>query len=267
MQNSKILFISGLHRSGTSILHRIISTSADVSGFENTGVPEDEGQHLQSLYKPALYYGGPGKFAFNEKARLDENSALISETNKQKLLQEWGRYWEPNKSIWVEKSPPNLIRTRFFQKLFPEALFITIIRHPIAVACATQKWSKTSLGSLIKHWLKAYDIYTKDKAYLKQELLISYEDMIAHPDEIIDRIESFVNISIHYDNQLKNKNHHYFKRWKEQAWWKIGKKYSRKKIIDKYEAAVNSFGYSLTELEKYPETVHNAYASSNPGND
>jgi hypothetical protein len=46
----RLVFIGGLHRSGTSIVHRCLSDHPDVSGFQSTGVWEDEGQHLQSVY-------------------------------------------------------------------------------------------------------------------------------------------------------------------------------------------------------------------------
>jgi len=50
--DKKFVFISGLHRSGTSILHRILRSSEGISGFHDTNVPQDEGQHLQSVFNP-----------------------------------------------------------------------------------------------------------------------------------------------------------------------------------------------------------------------
>lgn len=52
--------------------------SPGASGFEDTGVPEDGGQHPQSVFEPASVYGGPGEFAFYAGAHLSEESALIS---------------------------------------------------------------------------------------------------------------------------------------------------------------------------------------------
>ena len=58
-----LVFVGGLHRSGTTPLARALSAHPDISGFSNTGVPEDEGQHLQDVYPPAYVLGGPGRFA------------------------------------------------------------------------------------------------------------------------------------------------------------------------------------------------------------
>ena len=82
----QLLFVAGLHRSGTSLLHGILAEHPDISGFADTGVPEDEGQHLQSVFQPAKRYGGPGKFAFQPESALDESSPLISDANRDKLL-------------------------------------------------------------------------------------------------------------------------------------------------------------------------------------
>ena len=250
----KIVFIAGLHRSGTSILHRIISTSEEVTGFKNTGVPEDEGQLLQTVFEPAATFGGPGKFAFDKRAHLDENSELINTTNQQTLIKEWEKYWDPSRAIRIEKSPPNLIRTRFFQALFPEAYFITIIRHPIAVSFATQKWSRTGIDDLLRHWIAAHEIYQEDRCHLQRELTFSYEEMTSNCSEVLANIQAFLGIQIDYKNQLADKNGKYFDRWQKNNWWQLMKK-NQESMVNKYEMTINRFGYSLKDLKKYPATI------------
>ena len=155
LMNAKtIIFVAGHHRSGTSLRHRLIKHHPRVSGFSNTGAPEDEGQHLQSLYLPAIRLGGPGRYIFNKNAYMNENHALATPANAAKLLSEWGKYWDTTVDYLLEKSPPNLIRLRFLQKLFPSSKLVVVLRHPVAVAYATQKWAKTSITSLIDHTLR-----------------------------------------------------------------------------------------------------------------
>ena len=77
-----LVFVGGLHRSGTSLLHRCLAEHPDASGFRGTGVPEDEGQHLQSVYRPARAHGGPGRFGFDPGAHLTEESPLVSDENR-----------------------------------------------------------------------------------------------------------------------------------------------------------------------------------------
>ena len=69
-QTHPFVFLGGLHRSGTTLLFRMLREHPEISGFANNQDAnewlgaEDEGQYLQSVYPPAIFWGGPGKFAF-----------------------------------------------------------------------------------------------------------------------------------------------------------------------------------------------------------
>jgi hypothetical protein len=241
------LFVNGLHRSGTSILFKWIKAQKNISGFSDTGVIEDEGQHLQSVYSAANNYGGPGKFGFRKQAYLDQNSDLITDANRSKLFEQWSLYWDLNNSILVEKSPPNIIRTRFLQAMYPNSSFLTITRHPIAVSFATQKWSHNSLNKLIKHWIVCHEAYRKDQEFLKSQLLIKYEDFCADPISTVDQISKWMDTEIIIPEgveDIKNMNAKYFKMWEDyQKGFFSG--FLARRIIKKYEAKLNEFGYSL----------------------
>lgn len=163
MLNHKFIFMGGLHRSGTSLLHKILKTHPLISGFSHTGVPEDEGQHLQSVFLNAKVFGGPGYFALNSASHMTETHPLATSKNARILYSEWGQYWDLEKTYLIEKSPPNIVRTRFLQALFPNSHFITLFRHPIAVAMATKKWADCSIYDLIEHSLIAYEKFLDDK--------------------------------------------------------------------------------------------------------
>lgn len=149
MEDKIFIFIAGLHRSGTSLLHDIMKTHPSVSGFSETGVPKDEGQHLQSVYQTAMAFGGPGKFVFDPRAYMNESHPLATHENAKVIFEQWRQYFDLSYRYLIEKSPPNIIRTRFLQKLFPRSKFIVILRHPLAVSYATKKWSRTSIASLL----------------------------------------------------------------------------------------------------------------------
>ena len=239
------IFIGGLHRSGTTLLGRCLQEHPQISGFENTGVYEDEGQFLQSVYPVAGVYGGPGKFGFNSASFLDEYSSLITAENKIKIFQEWSQYWDLDKPYLLEKSPPNLVRTRFLQALFPEAIFIILLRHPIAVSYATQKWSQTSLISLIKHWLICHERFQVDQAYLRKVLVLKYEDFIASPQATLNQIYDLIEVE-HYPLNLtihKGVNERYFN------WWNHHKNPLKAVyttyIRSRFETRVNRFDYTL----------------------
>jgi hypothetical protein len=197
ISGSRLLFLGGLHRSGTSILHRLLRGHPDTSGFDKTGFPQDEGQLLQSVYPAAWVYGGPGKFAFHEAAHLTEDSELVSQANRAKLLCEWGAYHDLSRKVLLEKSPPNLIRARFLQALFPDSRFVFIVRHPVPVAYATLKWAKSSVPELISHWCVAHRILLEDMGSLDRVLVLRYEDLVEDPSRWIGEICHFAELVEH----------------------------------------------------------------------
>ncbi len=212
----KFVFIAGLHRSGTSLLHRMLCEYKDVSGFKNTGAPEDEGQHLQTVYKPANEYGGPGEFAFDHEAHMDETHPLANTQSYHKLMQEWGKYWDLDCPILTEKSPPNIIRSRFLQAIFPNSYFIFIRRHPIAVTMATRKWNHESAQNLFRHWVRAHQLMQTDIPHLRNTIQISYEELTEDPKDTMGKIERLLSLpKYHGDQEIKRGvNEHYFQAWK-----------------------------------------------------
>ncbi|MCP5108396.1 MAG: sulfotransferase, partial [bacterium] len=193
-QKKKFVFIAGLHRSGTTVLADCLDENPLVSGFADTGVPKDEGQFLQSVFPPAREYGGPGKFGFRKEMHLTEKNPLVNEKNGEKILNQWSRYWDMSKPYLLEKSPPNLLKTRFLQALFPGAYFIVITRHPVATSYATRKWSKTTIDSLLEHWITCHNIFERDKVHLKHLYVLKYEDFVNDPDAFLKEIYDFLGI-------------------------------------------------------------------------
>lgn len=245
IDSNRFLFLGGLHRSGTSILHRLFREHPSASGFVNTGVPEDEGQHLQTVFPPAYKYGGAGAFAFDLRSHLTEESALITPENREKLLREWGAYHDLNKKVLLEKSPPNLVRSRFLQALFPEARFVFLVRHPLAVSLATTKSTDTSITELLLHWQVAYSIMLMDLGYLKRYSVIRYEDFVESPQVYLDQICELVGIETFMPKEtIVNHNLGYFALWKQ--------KYSKEReVIETMfplkQSPVKIFGYSFSE--------------------
>lgn len=255
MQEYKFVFICGLHRSGTSVLFKCLKEHPAMSGFHRTGVPEDEGQHLQSVYPPAKCYGGAGRFGFASEAHLTESSSLVTKDNQAKLFAAWQPYWDLKRSVLLEKSPPNLIRTRFLQAMFPHALFIIIQRHPIAVSYATYShtkllkfFNKNTIHSLFNHWLTCHEIFDNDKSYLHKYIVIKYEDFIKEPNLIIENICRFIGVEkyVHTEAVIDN-NKRYFTKWGKMQNNIILRKY-QEYLIDKFEKRINKFSYSFFEM-------------------
>ena len=196
--NCKYVFVCGLHRSGTGVLARNIARFEDCTGFKNTGVLQDEGQYLQDVYPADGEYGGVGRFGFDPRAHLTEASDLLTPENVARLRASWHAYWDHSKTIFVEKTPANLLMTRFLQAAFPNSYFVVIKRHPIAVGLAAQKWkvNVASLYNMFEHWLHCHALYEQDKEYLKHVYELKYEDYVENADKYHAELAAFIGTRI-----------------------------------------------------------------------
>jgi hypothetical protein len=255
MNNHNFVFICGLHRSGTSILFRVLRDHPAISGFEGTSSPEEEGMHLQTVFKPSGFYGGAGKFGFDQRAHLTELSDLVTSKNRGKLFNQWSHYWDLDTPYLMEKSPPNIIRTRFLQQMFPNTYFIVIMRHPIAVTYATRAWYRNyrifwrSYDRILKHWLRCHQILRNDSQFINNIMVIKYETLVKDPATGIKEITDFLGIEQHLVKQkiLPKINEKYFSMWRKDRHTPIIR-HLRQRNIAKYESQIRQFGYSLVDL-------------------
>src|SRR5215204_2065368 len=231
MAEHEFVFVGGLHRSGTTLLARAIAKHAEASGFRKTEALANEGQFLQTVYPIAREFGGTGRFGFDERSHLTEDSPLATDANRGRLLSEWGEYWNLDKRILVEKSPPNLLKLRFLQALFGDATFVVIMRHPIAVSYATQKWSETSIESLIEHWLVCHEIFVTD------------------PEGIVGRIQERLGLAPSKSTFAARSgiNDSYFKRWNARL--RPFRRRENEELAHRFEERANRFTYSLADPE------------------
>ncbi len=228
-KDKKFIFVCGLHRSGTSLFTKIIQHHPDISGFENTGVLKDEGQYLQTVYLPERDLGWAGSFGFSKGAHLTEDSRLVSDYNRDKLLRQWSNYWDASKEYLVEKTPSNLIKTRFLKALFPNSYFIIIRRHPVATCMATRKWSLSSMNALLKHWICCYDLWDEDKKHLDNYVEIKYEDFIVEPVKTLQSVFKLCKLNnvpdlekiLNNYNLSSQVNEKYFDEWNKMKIEKI----------------------------------------------
>lgn len=217
-----MLFVGGMHRSGTTALAQLLGSSPEISGLESSGARMGEGQFLQSEYPTGAAYGGPSRWALDPRSHLTEADVAPDGTTTAALWSAWGRYWDPKSKFLLEKTPINLTKTRYLQAAFPGARFITITRHPLAHAFAVRKWSPTALerrGMLfhkaVLNWVLAHERFRSDEEYLERSLVIRYESLISEPEKELRRLSEFTGTSITDASMIKGgKSDRYAEEWR-----------------------------------------------------
>lgn len=212
--------------------------------------------HLQTVYPPSGRYGGAGEFGFHPEAHLTDSCSLVTDANRQKLFSEWSKYWDLSKTYLLEKSPPNLIRTRFLQAMFPNSYFIVMMRHPLAVSYATQRWYRKyrinwrGFPRILEHWLICHELFQQDRKHLQNVFVVKYEEFVVEPYQWVNDMYRFLGLSDYSMSQdvISGVNQRYFEFWQKSLSGFISGRRNRK-LIERYEERVRCFGYSLTDLD------------------
>ena len=118
------IILFGNTRSGTTIVHKVMSTHPDLVGW----------------YEPkALWlYADPGRL--HEEFDESDASVKVSRHIKTHFL----RYQEKHSNLQVfEKTPSNILRIPYVRAIFPEATFLYIVRNPLSfISSMEAMWRK-----------------------------------------------------------------------------------------------------------------------------
>jgi Sulfotransferase family len=247
-EGHRFVFVAGLHRSGTTLLARLLAAHPEVSGFSDTGVPADEGQHLQSVYPSDHEYGRPGRFGFAPEMHLTESAPLVSEQTAQRLFEEWSPHWDLSRPLLLEKSPPNLIKTRFLQALYPNSAFVVIVRHPIPVSIPTAKWRGTRrYDRLLEHWFRCHALFEADSQHLRRVHVVRYEELVRDPARVLQRLFEFLELDPIPPSApvTAGQNEKYFRQWQDLKRSDLRMRAYLDLVSLRYERRARRYGYSL----------------------
>lgn len=195
MTGHRYVFVGGLHRSGTSLVTRLLARHPQVAAISGAPVPENEGVYLQGAIPHTAQHGRPLHFATDPAQHLVEGCRYDMLDTRLRLEADWAPWFDPTRPWRVEKSPVNLTRARLYQQLFPLAQFVMVLRHPQAVAAAMAKWTDAPPSQIVEHWLEAHERLAIDLSYLHSVMVLRYEDIVADPAATARALYEFLRLT------------------------------------------------------------------------
>lgn len=196
-QKKKWVFILGCNNSGTTLLHHLLSGHPDIS------IMPAEGHFLTSVLSVPMTLD-VGRL-WTEKLdhfRLTETNQRL---NGAKLVHDWSNHVvKKNRSVILEKSPPDMVRSRWLQTIFQCSYFIGLTRNGYAVAEGVARRKHVEMARGARHWVKANRVMLEDAGYLRRFKLIKYEDLVEDTRRVLLEILEFIGVEIkRYDFDLK----------------------------------------------------------------
>lgn len=223
--NSPVIII-GMHRSGTSLLSRILAAAGV---FQGAGLDRFNESVFFQLLNEQLLRLADTTWDFPEKAGdlsiaspiktvLTEYAASVMD---EQLLQGYwgGSYYDslkhnvmPPVTGWGWKDPRSTLLLPVWLDLFEESKIIHVIRHGIDSSVSLWRRENYDQSSPrctnLKECFKIWEAYVeKGREYgkaAKQYKEIHYEELIAHPVEVMDSLSSFLQIEICAETVLQN---------------------------------------------------------------
>lgn len=286
-----LIFVGGMHRSGTTVLADILSNADGAAGLDSSGAHMGEGQFLQDVYPVDNFFGGATRWAFDPRTHMTEEDARPEMA--QRFWDAWMPWWGEEAQFLVEKSPLNLVRTRFLAELYPHARFVIVTRHPIAQALAVHKWSRTfreragdQFCRLIELWLAAHRTAKRDIDTLENVRVVRFEHLVTRSREELDRLSEFLGIQFGEEAEKRldaSVLDAYARTWDKarrggsmrypgrrpkhmlrRAVARVTFPYEAR-LIEKHAAAVAEFGYDIHDLRSAQDWAPKSFSHEREG--
>ena len=164
------LFILCPPYSGSTLLWKLLATSPNVSALPL------EGQFLPEL-----------KEIMRDRPWDAERALPWPE-----IKAVWESYWDRGKPVLLEKSPPNLIRTRDILAHFQPVKFVVMVRNPYAQAEGLMRrnnWTAQRAANMAANWLR---MQLENARELDGALVMTYEALVQDPVAACEKLTAFL---------------------------------------------------------------------------
>jgi len=197
IQNQPFVFILGVPRSGTTLVHRMLLNHPQIEGFsEETSILSPKSVRNLDRFSHMLDHE-----TLRTVLRASTDIAdFFTRVHASQFAD------MPDCLYYVEKTPQNIRRLRFILEYFPESKVLHLIRDVRDAYCsarATKFIPRARNARLFaKYWRSCIDIRNSHSS--SRILDVHYEHISSSPAEILSRIMKFLNLEPFHEAQLSD---------------------------------------------------------------
>lgn len=181
------LFLLIPNNSGSTFLAKAIAACRQVASLPR------EGQYVPGFQGPTPIQQGVGA-VWTEKEVLftDEANYDWRGTRKIWAFHARGREGEPSR-LFVEKSPPNVLRAAMLERHFPRSRFLLMVRNPYAMAEGVMRQNPAAGPAVAaRHVLRCLHWQAINHKRWPSAPLLSYESLCADPEAAAARLRDWL---------------------------------------------------------------------------
>lgn len=239
------LFLLIPNNSGSSLLHDLIATSRSVA------VLPTEGQFHNNFV-------GPNPVELKVKHFFTEKEEVFKNKNNYEwsvIKSSWKSSWRKNNNdakIFLQKSPPDILRADMLLENFPDTRFIMMIRNPYAVVEGILRGNPdANINQAAEHAIRCLEIQLENSEKYLNDLVLRYEDLTDDTEKFVGKIMEYLGIDDidfrrdfqvkSYFSKIKNMNDDQIKRLTDNQIQEINKVFKNKQEV------LSECGYEIIE--------------------
>ncbi len=199
MPPKRYLFLLVANQSGSTVLTHQLAKCESVVGFPfsegrdgNKFIPE--GQHILKTHLPIPAVLCIANMWTEKSGYFQTPENYNWNVAKKAWLEEWHR--NPKSSIpnclFLEKSPPNVVRAAMLQLNFAASYFIIMVRNPFAVAEGVRRRNGYSIERCAHHAASILVHQTWNMDNIVPTVSLKYEGLMANPVGCADGIREML---------------------------------------------------------------------------
>lgn len=243
------LFLLVPNNSGSSILHELIATSKSVA------VLPTEGQFHHNFV-------GPDPIQLDVKHIFTEKESVFKNKKNYEwsvIKNSWATSWKKNNQeakVFLQKSPPDIVRSDMLLEIFSDARFIMMIRNPYAMVEGILRGNpNANIKQAARHAIRCLEVQLENSEKYLNDLVLRYEDLTGDVEKTAKEIMDYLSINdIDYDrlfqvkgyfSKIKNMNEDQIKKLTDQQLLEINEIFEPKKNV------LTDCGYEIIQINDF----------------